>query len=642
MSAAASTRRGLARRRKHVALAAIAVALAAAGAVHFWPSRASTASADGAETKQQEPRLAWEQGKKYVYALAWRGDSTMPVAGAASMNARAKIEADLVVRSLGEKDGAYELVMSLKDIRAYDVTMQGKKFFDEAGTAFEKNAIESTEALVRIDPRGGVRSISFRKTTPAKLREVLERFVQAMRVSLPEQRAQAWQVIEPTVNGTADSRYVLSPEGDRTFLRTRVRYTNVAAFPAGKGEETERPQELTGSATIHLDDHGAIESIHDEERLEIAAASDQSYVTETTFAIVRKAVEPFDVNEIQVAALDQDRNDGTKTTDPKEHDEQLASRTSPAEIRGNILTGDHGAKLPKGFVVHAGAYLRLHPEEDRVLVTLFGSSDLGATGRGLVLDVLSVAGDHDAQAAMRDALSLDVAREDKDAYTMGLQRFIFLRTPERESAAFLVKVLDDAEAAHDVRTQGASAVALGGVIRSLRRTGERDAAEQYHGRLLRDLGHASPGDERVYMLRAVGNAAAAGDESAITAYAKDPDRVVRDQVAHSLRHVASPAAHQALFSLAEEADDMVATTAIRALRDQTMTEAEWSDLAARVARGKTNQESDSAMVNLVRERQSEAGPSGEAILRAILARTSPSNPDLLATIRALLGIEVPG
>jgi HEAT repeat protein len=276
------------------------------------------------------------------------------------------------------------------------------------------------------------------------------------------------------------------------------------------------------------------------------------------------------------------------------------------------------------------------------MVTLFGSSDLGATGRGLVLDVLSVAGDHDAQVAMRDALSLDVAREDRDGYTFGLQRFIFLRTPERESAAFLTKILDDAEAAHDVRVQGASAVALGGVVHALRLSGERDAAEQYHGRLFRDLAHAAPGDERVYMLRAVGNAATAGDDGAISTYAKDENRVVRDQVAHSLRHVQSPAAHETLFSLAGDADDMVATTAIRALRDQTMTEAEWTDLAGRVASGKTNQASDSAMVNLVRERQGEAAASGEAILRTILGRTSPSNPDLLTTIRALLGIEAPG
>src|SRR5262249_8581128 len=155
--------------------------------------------------------------------------------------------------------------------------------------------------------------------------------------------------------------------------------------------------------------------------------------------------------------------------------------------------------------------------------------DLGPRGRAMVLDVLSVAGDQAAQAAMREALSTEAAREDAEGYVSCLQRFIFVRRPERESATFVASVIDGAQACHGLTVEGAAAVTLGALVRNLERSGEHGAASEHHARLFRDLARAAPGDERLYLLRAVGNAAGTGDEDAILAYARDGRADIRDQ-----------------------------------------------------------------------------------------------------------------
>jgi len=86
----------------------------------------------------------------------------------------------------------------------------------------------------------------------------------------------------------------------------------------------------------------------------------------------------------------------------------------------------------------------------------------------------------------------------------------------------------------------------------------------------------------------------------------------------------------------EDRSVTVAMAAARALRTQRLSESEWASLEALVREGHANPGADSALVEVVRLHP-DAGGHGAAILRGVLARTSPANVDLRQTIESLLG-----
>jgi hypothetical protein len=254
----------------------------------------------------------------------------------------------------------------------------------------------------------------------------------------------------------------------------------------------------------------------------------------------------------------------------------------------------------------------------------------------MLVDLLSVAGDAPAQSALRDVLASPEAKADGGAYALYVQRFAFLERPEPESAGFVAAAMRDALARGDEKAVGATAAALGGMVRTLRHGGRSQLADQHHAELVRALDNAPSAPRRVDLVRALGNAAVAGDADRLAPFARDADGMVRDQVAYALRHMDSPRARSLLLDLAADPLAAAAISAVRALGSQSMDEAEWAELQARVEAGRTNLEADSTLARMVAANRSSARSHGVPILRAILARVPPGDIDLRASVETFL------
>jgi hypothetical protein len=624
---------------RRTALAVGVLGLTLGGAVVLHKSRAAGHS-EVAPPSKGTPRLRLEPGTKYIYALSARAETSFPF-GTRAMAAEMLLDAELAVRVVGRHEGVYDVVIGLASLPVYDVRAEEASLLTPESLEQDRHALLTQEVLARIDDRGGIRSISFRRSTPARARKVLERLVEALALTFPEQPAVQWRAVEPTPNGVAETSYTSEPGAPSKITRTRLRYVKVAGLHLDEDELSEHGQRVVGRAKIELDADGALLSSDETERLMVDMGEAPAFDAASKFSLSRKSRSTFDPRTVDVAALDQDVSNAEHVVDARERDEGRSASVTTSAIAASVFTASAGGRIPRVFPGRVGAYLRLHPDEIPRLVGTFRGPNVTPAGRAYIMDLLSITGDATAQAAMRSALTEELEKADPHAFGQYLQRFVFVGTPEPESAEFLVKTMDRAKASGDEITDGSALVALGAVVRALSDTGEDGPAERFDARLRSELQSAT-GARRVYALRGLGNSAMPNDEPAILALAGDTASAVRDQVAQSLRHFDDAASRAALLSLTCDQDPDAATTAFKALSEGHMPEAEWRDLAARVAAQKTNPRADSALVSLIREHADEAGSVGIDILKAVRARTSPGATDLIATIDGMLeGPETP-
>jgi HEAT repeat protein len=357
-----------------------------------------------------------------------------------------------------------------------------------------------------------------------------------------------------------------------------------------------------------------------------------------TFTLRRVGETP---GELRVHASDDD----VRTTpirepvaDPdrdRRRDVRLAAAMSSDELLATIDRFDGGAKPAPQFVVHAGAWLRLHPEEVSPMVAKFAADGMTARGRGLVADLLAEAGTLDAQGGLRDALSTPAARTRPSEYAMLVQRFTFVTAPDEESVAFLEREYDERKVASVPGAAEGVAVALGSVVRRLANRGEDARARQVDLWLHEALREASTSTLRGALVAALGNAGRPEDVADLVALADDPDARVRDRVATALRSVDSPEARRALFSLATDASSAVAISAYRSLKSQSLDDADWRRLVGIARDGRSPAASDATLVLLVREKAG-GRVEGRDILAALLERNDSPDNDLGPLIRETL------
>jgi hypothetical protein len=615
--------------------ARIVLALVAAvglTAVWQWRSLAPPAAPEAAVAASD---VAWPAGEKRVYTLTWSSQTRTPVAGQTqAFELASDLDADLVVRSLGMSGDAYELLVSLADVRRLEMHVQGKV----SGTD-ERAAIVGHEALVRVDRTGAVRGLSFRATTPLKLRQMLINVVGALRVTLPDDGAATWTALEPTPIGTASVVYARSSDHPGLLERRRVEYTRLDALGALVGEDTDARQELEATGAVQLDASGALQSIHDEESFALKAPDDATiFSSRSRVALEPKGTARFEPKEVDVAAFDQKVEDGRVAVDPRRGDEQFASQITEERIVTVLSSYGAGARAPRGFMTRAGAFLRLHPEKERELYELFTAKNTPPRTRELLCDMWSVTGDAAAQKALREALAWGdehVAADDQAQY---VQRFTFVARPELASASFVTASYTRARDEKRAFVRGASAVALGAMAKKLAAgdAEERKAAAKARALLGADLARAKTPVERGALLEALGNAAAADDATLVARYATDEDDDVRESAALALRHMDAASARSALLDLVRDPTPRVARTAMRALRTQDLTPEDWVNLETAAVLRRTNVAADSTLVEFVRVQGADAGPHAAPILRAVLARTSDSQVDLRTTIHGML------
>ena len=577
--------------------------------------------------------VRWAPGTKYVYGLVWAQTTHLVVGagpGARPVDASMTLDVDIAVRSLGWSEGAYALMVEVERERREEVTLGGDRVDGEKAEAAGR-ILPGQQAILRMDARGRVTKIQFHAQTGAEARQALTMLVRAIGFTLPESATDAWEADEETPTGTAHVRYARA--GERAFSRERVRYTRLLMFPGAPKES----QALTAKGTLRFDAEMALLGIEDKEELTVGADRHKPELsTRSSFSLVRKEVSAFALSEVDSRAEDlEDETKGDSNT-PRAKDQRRAKGMTRDAMIMTIAASAAGSKVPGGFVTRAGAFLRLHPEHTVELVRLFEQRTTRANTRGLILDALSNAGDAPAQVAMRQALESPSARaESAGDYALLVQRLGFVVRPERESAQFLASSYAAARTRGDETVARGAVTALGSAVRHLRAEGDLDGARAFDARIREDLQGAQSSEDKIGLLSALGNAATPEDADAIRGEAKTKDAMVRDQVAFSLRHYDTKETRATLLDLSADANFNVATSAFKALMPHSMGD-DWTILAERVLGGKTSPKADPSLIALVGGHRAEAGATGDAILRFVLARTPSSDGDLRVAILDML------
>ena len=581
------------------------------------------------------PRVHFQPGQRWAYELDWAAKTSGQLAGAqdaSSVGLETHLTGELLLEVVTPHPEGALLAVSLSRIDRFDFAMQGQAAEPELEAV--RTALVAHPAFVELDGRGRVRGLAFDPSASAPLRATLRAVVLELGFTLPQQANAEWDADEPNTLGTLSAHYVGSATD---FVRTPGRYLTLDAVP-GVLTGTEA---LSGKATLCLDADGTLRSLEDVQHVhyrrpgQAADALDSSW----TFLLHRTPGIPAGAQATAPALLTPEPLQGTVGDEGlvARRDARQARDMNPELLALTIHRFEHGTRPGHTFLVSAGAYLRLHPEALPELLLQFSSVDLTLKGRGLMLDVMAEAGDARAQAAMREALGAPAAHTKGD-YSQLAQRFSFVRRPTAESIDFLAQEARRSREAGDLEGAQGPVVALGSSVRRLQERGDLERAHAANAQLRAELDVAKTGTslQKRGVLAALGNAARPENLEAILGFAHDPDSLVRDQVASALRSVDSPLAREALLTLAAEGTTAVTTSALDALRRQTLTTQDWDALARLAREGTTPASSDGTLLALVREHRAEAGPAGREILQALLQRNQGGDNDLAQIIEALL------
>jgi hypothetical protein len=642
--------RGRANKRGGAVVAVIAIA--AIGGYALWgrPDSASSATHPGMSSLSSAAAgpVLFAQSAASSYELHWKGSSSVPFPGShETVDVDVELEGLLLVRPMAERADEVDVVFSIPSIRTYDVRMKGKAMFDDATAPMERAALTQASVLVTMDKRGPIRGLAFDPKTPKGVRNVLERVVEASRITLPVASGQdAWDAEESTPTGlsqvhysTESSTQVNTPASasgakvGRTFHRERLAYTRFTALPTAEEDREELPQHVDGKATITLDERGGLLGIEDTESVSLDDP-DRPFRATQSFHLARTTQEPLDPKSVDVSTLT-DKGNGR---DPRKSDEAVVGSMTGDAIGTMIVDYGHGVDLRRGFMVRATAYARLHPDTSKDVQALFFAEGANNRSRTLVVDLLSATGDATAQESLASVLTSKEALADEAAFGQWVQRAMLVQKPSTALCLTVQGLYEQGKKDGRRGVANASAVPLGALARKLVMRAEGDLGAKLHQMLTDDLAAAKTDDDRIALLKGLGNAAFQSDDAVIAPFARSTNAHVREQAAWSLRLIDTKPAHQTLLLLTTDKNRNIAETALRSLRRQSLMPDEWNQLAQAVISGKTNPGADSTVVTLLRNAESEPGDSMRLMLVAVQAR-NPNNTDLRDEIQLMLDQE---
>jgi hypothetical protein len=314
--------------------------------------------------------------------------------------------------------------------------------------------------------------------------------------------------------------------------------------------------------------------------------------------------------------------------------QQVAAGFTPAALDAGIdrfsQTGDN--PRDKTWLVHARAFLLLHPEALEALGRKLAGADVTPRGRNMMMQVLAVVGNPRAQEIMRATLDASHDAESARAYGLLVQKLGVVEHPTEATASYVESVYRDAHGRGDQQAALNDAAALGGVAGKLARGGDAAAARRIVSRLEGDLRSAATAEDRRGLILALRNAGAAGDPD-VRVFANDPSTTVRGELARSLGDVPTADARATLSSLALDGDTVVATNALQSLDRASPTATDVHGIAVDVLSGVTPTSLDGTFVDFFAG-HTDQPDDARAVYAFVLARTK--NPELARRVRLLL------
>ena len=578
-------------------------------------------------------RLSWPQKARSIYALSWETQTSglvLPEQGNGAVPRGLEMHSRLDGEVAIEAIDANLVALSFARVDHHEVSLQGQK----ADDGLDTKLLEQSRAYLSFTADGTIGELRYDDAAPPAVRQALRGLALQIQFTHPTGDSDHWEAVEPVAGGALRMRY---HRDGAQLVREPAAIERIDSNP----EKLDGKAELGGSATFRLA-NGAIEEIDDRMNWSFTRKGDPAplMATHYTFHLVRKRGESFDAVALKKALPHGDGQSlsaipGDEGLDAR-RDGRLAKEMSVDKLLTTIDHFEQGARPGHEFVVRAGAYLRLHPEAVKDLLTRFDDPGTTFKGRGLVLDVMVAGGDANAQNAMRTALSSKIAHEKPGDYGVLVQRFTLLDEPLPDSEKFLEAQYRQAKSGDDLHARQGLAATLGAVADRLAHEGQPDLARQANALLVSELESAKTPALKRALLAGLGNAKRSDDLKLISSFAGDEDAQVRAEAAAALRGIDDASARSTLLGMLSDRQGTVAQTAMDALGNQTLSRTDWETLSDLAQTGRVSSASDARLVRLIRERREGAGPEGGAILRAILSRNSGGENTLGGEIEHLL------
>lgn len=406
------------------------------------PSAASMAPL-AAETAAPR-RVRYPVGKELVFALRHHAEQRVAIPGTewlgaagadldALGHARIDVEADLVLRALGDRNGYSWLGARLEKPTKVGLLFGGVE--KVSGDEAMRGLFEANEAYAALTGDGALAAVAFRKEAPGTFQRVLQHLLQQLTVVLGD--GSVWQSREATPLGLSDTVYHRGGALDAPRLRKqRLRLVDWL-----QDEEHEPRPTLVSSFDVELGEGGTLRKLTGSDRLQAPASPLGSVASASSTPRAELATTETDcrfreLRNARAGALPPDgelivRSASQGYASPEERQRLLSDRAQGLTFEQLWDTiSDMGAMAgfpgSERFVLRASSYLALHPGDAAKLAPLFVDPAAGSLRRGLVLDLLVSADTPEAQRELRRLLDSAEARRDPAANTLA-QRLSFLR-----------------------------------------------------------------------------------------------------------------------------------------------------------------------------------------------------------------------
>ena len=378
-----------------------------------------------------------------------------------------------------------------------------------------------------------------------------------------------------------------------------------------------------------LDERGVVKHVLHDERISAepgAASPVDSLAAETHLELTFKS----GTNE-RPLPLPETKPEPIRPVEPSEQ-----SRTASLERRAAGVTFDSvladlrmAALLPRAgetkWTWHDSAGLELNPQEAEPLL-LRAEAELPLTGVAATYDVLVISGTAASQTALLGSLERQRSKTDH-TFEILVQHVGQLRAPSPEVFASIS--LEYARSRDNLDRRRACGYTLGALARSAIETrppvmtgadrprckGLECAPEEVLATLERDLARATDDQERVMLLRALGNGGQTSSFRAVAPHAKSVDPDTRRAVADALRNMEGDAVVDLLLGLAADSNGDVASMAFQSLFRKALDSPDWDVIEQLVQRDLVAEDACSALVNGLTSRRPETPRADPGPLR---------------------------
>jgi hypothetical protein len=522
---------------------------------------------------------------------------------------------------------------TLLELRLADLTRHSLRALgsETVPADLEHDALEAPRAWGVVAKSGAIEELRFPVLAPKPFREVMTKLVEQMQVTPADGVEAEWTAVEPGPNGRAVATY--HADG-LSLTRVRERYDSLSVLADGACSTCG--QQLADHAEITLDPRGVVASIEDHEsiRLPQRGAPDALYAV-NAFSLRLIGLAPAQ-GDLQLASGETDsRTPGDRAPMTSRDEQQIleseARGFAPAQLDYAIdLFAKKGEHPPdKTWLVHARAYLRLHPEAlDALGRKLQGTTE---RGRSMIFQLLAVTGSPRAQEIMRASLDAAKRAEPPETYGHLVQKLAIVDRPTAETTAYVQDAYRTARLHGDQGSALSEAATLGGIASKLAKAGDGAGARNIVAGLDADLRAARDPEEKRGLVLALRNAGAA-DQDAVRSLAYDESAEVRAEVARSLTDAATPTARATLDALVTDDQLSVSSTALLSLGHDQPTQGDVHAIASAVLGSQTPATLDGYVMDFFSGNLDS--PDALPVLSFLLERTK--NPVLARRLRLLI------